>query len=216
MKKFFRKLRKNEDGVVSVEFALIAPMLIFATLFSINLGYQVNNHQKVASSIAAGTNFLQDFALEESVDQLRPNFDSQNGNVSDTNLIATLKEVIQSAHGDSLSLDEIFVETYCACPNNNPPAGEGDGSGSLDPNLFEIATEQSAPDSDEFDFSEPDRDFYTRTNVSLIRRGELCAYDCPNDGGRARVIMEVEVYHNIVDLFGKEIVIREQLKTRIR
>ena len=211
MKKLIQNFRKNEKGVVSVEFALIAPMLIFATLFSINLGYSVNKHQKMASSLAAGTNYLQDYLLENNLEELRPNWDQDTGKVSDTNTISTMKSVIQSAYGDDLALGEIYVNTYCACPNHKVP---DEGGETEFPEDFGIAVETNG--EKDFDFADSDQEFYTKTQMSLYRKGELCAYDCPSNGGRARVIMEVDIYHTMTDLFGKETVVHEKLKTRIR
>lgn len=213
MKSLFQKFNKNKDGVVSVEFALIAPMLIFATLFAINLGYSVNKHQKLASSLTAGSNYLQDYVLENNLEAVRPNWDNETGNSSDTNTISTLKNVIQAAYGQELRLDEIFVNTYCACPNHTDPNGLG---GSTDPDNFEIAVEPNGTSNNEFDFEDSENDFYTKTRLSLWKKGELCAYNCPENGGRARVIMEVDIYHRMTDLFGKETVVHEKLKTRIR
>ncbi len=213
MKKLLSKFKKNKDGVVSVEFALISPMLIFGTLFAINLGYSVNKHQKVASSIAAGSNYLQDYMLEENLEELRPNWNNETGKTSDTNTLATMKNVIRAAYGEELKLDEIFVNTYCACPNHTDPNSSG---GTTDSNEFETATEPTETEGEDFNFAESDRDFYTKTRLSLWKKGELCAYNCPDNGGRARVIMEVEIYHTMKDLFGKETIVHEKLKTRIR
>lgn len=199
MKKLFSKFTKNEDGVVSVEFALIAPMMILGSLIALNMGYQVNAHQKATAAVAAGGVYLQDYALENSIDDLRPNFDSETGKLSDTNLIATVKQVIRSAHGDELKLNEIYVNTYCACPTNVGP-----DEGGIDPN------------SQSFDFTDTSKDFYTRTRLSLFKKGELCAFDCPENGGRARVIMEVDVTHELYDIFGKRIYIKEKMKSRVR
>ena len=213
MKKFLSKFRKNKDGVVSVEFALIAPMLIFATLFSINLGYSVNKHQKLASSLAAGSNYMQDYLLENELDNVRPNWDNETGKTSDTSTLATLKKVIQASYGEELRLDEIFVNTYCACPNHTDPNSSG---GTGEPEGFETAVEPTSPESSEFDFENSENEFYTKTKMSLWKKGELCAFNCPENGGRARVIMEVNLYHTMTDLFGKQTVVHEKLKTRIR
>lgn len=216
MKKLLKRICKNEDGVVSVEFALVAPMLIFGALVAINLGYQVNKHQKLASSVSAGMSYIQDYAFEENLNDMRPNWNSKTETSYDSKPLETAKLVIQSAYGDDLTVDEIFLNAYCACPNNKVPDETGTGDGTLDPNEFEIATEQSSSNEKDFDFTDPEKDFYTRTRVSLWRKGELCAYDCPKQGGRARVLMDIEIFHTMNDLFGKEIVVQESLKTRIR
>lgn len=209
MNRFLKKFKGNEDGVVSVEFAMIAPMLIFGSLIALNLGNQVNAHQKAAAAVAAGGNYLQDYALENAIDELRPNFDSQSGKVSETNLISNVKKVVQSAYGDTLHLGEIDVDTFCACPTNIGSNGGDDGD------EFEFQIDQPSEQS-EFDFNDPSKDFYTRTRMSLFKKGELCAFDCPEQTGRARVIMELEVSHKKTDLFGKEIYIQQKMKTRVR
>jgi len=218
MKRFLNKFRRNEDGVVSLEFALIAPMMIFGTLFAINLGYQVNKEQKVASSMAAGSNYLQDYLMENAIEDLRPNYDSKTGSISETNLVGTLRKVVQSAYGEDLMLEEINVDTYCGCPN---PAGVNQGGES--PTVptdgsFEMAIEQPVDNTggEGFDFQDPNKDFYSRTRMSIFKKGELCAFDCPVVGGRARVIMELQVYHRMNDLFGKESIVHQKLKTRVR
>lgn len=195
IKTLFQKLAKDDKGVISVEFALIAPMLIFATLTAINLGYQVSKHQKLASSIAAGNNYLQDYVMKENLNDFRPNFNVDTNQVSDTTPLANAKYVIQSAYGDDLSLDDIFINTECGCPNNSNSGGE-----------------QSEP----IDFTKPETEYYTRTKMALWKKGELCAFDCPEQGGRARVIVEIEVNHTIKDLLGHEEVIYEVLKSRMR
>ncbi len=218
MQKLFNKFRRNEDGVVSLEFALIAPMMIFGTLFAINLGHQVNKHQKVGSALTAGSNYLQDYLMENAVEELRPNYDSKTGTSSETNLVNMIKRVVQSAYGEDLQLEEIAIDTYCGCPS---PAGlQGGGTNEPpDDGSFEMAIEQPGTDDsvEGFDFKDRSKDFYTRTNMSPWRKGELCAFDCPDPvGGRARVITEFHVYHRMYDLFGKETIVKKNLKTRVR
>jgi len=216
MKSILNKLKTDEQGVVSVEFALIAPMMIFGALVAINLGYQVNKHQKLAASITAGSNYLQNYAFEENLNDMRPNWNSDTNLASDSGPIETAKLVIQSAYGSDLELDEIYINTYCGCPNNKVP--DGGGGTEPDPDEYEIATEQSGSSNNnsEFDFANPQKDYYTKTKMSLWRKGELCAYDCPSQNGRARVLMDIDIQHSLHDLFGKEIVIYETLKTRLR
>ncbi len=219
MKKFLNTFRRNEDGVVSLEFALIAPMMIFGTLFAINLGHQVNKHQKVGAALTAGSNYLQDYLMENAVEDLRPNYDSKTETVAEANLVNMIKRVVQSAYGEDLKFEEIAVDTYCGCPN---PAGLNQGSGTNEPpddGSFEMAIEQPVVDDSVggFDFKDRTKDFYSRTNMSIWRKGELCAFDCPDPvGGRARVIMELHVHHRMYDLFGKETVVKKNLKTRVR
>jgi len=210
MKRFLNKLRRDENGVVSLEFALIAPMMIFGTLFAINLGYQVNKQQKIASSMAAGSNYLQDYLMENAVEDLHP------GNQSESNLINTVRQVVQSAYGDDLLLEEVFVDTYCGCPN---PAGISQGGTNVpEDGSFEMAIEQPTEQQGSgFDFQDPEEDFYNRTSVASSGRGEICSYECPEPvNGRARVIMELQVYHRMSDLFGKESIVHQQMKTRVR
>ncbi len=214
MKTIFRKLKNDDSGIVSVEFALIAPMMIFGALVAINLGYQVNKHQKLASSITAGSNYLQNYAFEENLNDMRPNWNSDTETKSDSTPVETAKLVIQSAYGDELNLDEIKINAYCGCPNNKVP--DESGTGDSDPDGFESALEQPETSNRDFDFTNPKQDYYTKTRVSLWRKGELCAYDCPSQSGRARVLMDIDIYHNMKDLFGKDIVIHEKLKARLR
>ena len=207
-----RAFRKDTDGTISVEFAMIAPMLIFGSLFAIDLGYQVNKQQKVEASLAAGSNYLQDFALGHNMNELRPNYDSNSGKVSDTQSLADLKKVIEEASDGMVNAREIEVDVYCACPNNKVPDG-----GSIDPGAgFEFQIEQPTSGEKEFDFSDRSQNYYTKTRMSLFRKGELCAFNCPDNGGRARVIAEMDIQHVMNDLFGKETVVRETLLTRIR
>lgn len=208
-----RKFKKSDDGTISVEFAMIAPMLIFGSLFAIDLGYQVNKQQKVEASLAAGSNYLQDFAMGHNMNELRPNFDSQTGKVTDTESLTTVKQVIQKASGDMVDAKEIEVDVYCACPNNKVPDTGNIGTTGED---FEFQIEQPTYGEKDFDFSDPTQKYYTRTNMSLFRKGELCAFNCPDNGGRARVIAELDIQHVMNDLFGKETVVRETLLTRIR
>ena len=213
MKTILHKFLKNRDGVVSVEFSLIAPMLIFGTLFAINLGYQVNKQQKVEASLAAGSNYLQDFALNHNMAELRPNYDSETGKTNDTQTLSTVKKIIQTASGGMIEAHETYVNTYCACPNNKVPDQDG---GSIDENNFEMTLEPVNSGQKDFDFTDYSKDYYSKTRMSLFRKGELCAFDCPQNGGRARVIVEMDVYHNVKDLFGKSTIIHEKLQTRIR
>ncbi len=197
MKSILKSFFNNKDGVVSLEFSLIAPALIFGSLYAMNLGYQVNKHQKLASSITAGSNFLQDYVSNNSTDTFRPNYNNENGQTSDSKPMVTAKHVIQSAYGDDLKLEDIDIETYCVCPNPNQ-SGE--------------AGEEELP----YDFTDPETKYYTKQKLTLWKKGELCSYNCPNDAGKARVVVEIAVDHNIHDLFAKNIIIREKLKTRFR
>ncbi len=208
-----RKFRKDTDGTISVEFAMIAPMLIFGSLFAIDLGYQVNKQQKVEASLAAGSNYLQDFALGHNMNELRPNYDSQTGKVSDTEAISTVKQVIEKASGGMVNPHEINIDVYCACPNNKVPDDGGIGTPGEN---FEFQIEQPISGEKDFDFTDPTLKYYTKTNMSLFRKGELCAFNCPDNGGRARVIAEMDIQHVMNDLFGKETTVRETLLTRIR
>lgn len=171
-------------------------MLIIATLYSINLGYQVSKHQKLASSIAAGNNYLQDYIMEKNLSDFRPIYDADTGQTDDNTPIANAKLVIQAAYGSQLKLDEIFIDTNCACPNNAGGSGTEE-----DPTL---------------DFTDPETEFYTRTKMALWKKGEICAFDCPEQGGRARVIVKIEIDHLIKDLFANDEVVHEVLKSRMR
>jgi len=214
MKRLFRNFKKSEDGVVSVEFALIAPMLIFATLFSINLGYSVNKHQKLASSIAAGSNYIQDYVATKDMTALRPSYDSETGEISDTQLLSTTKQVIQSAYGEGLDLSEIYINTYCACPTNG---NISDGETTVDGFETQVEGGTTDPNSNsEFDFTDSSKSYYTKTQMSLWKKGVLCDFECPNQQGKSRVIMDIEIYHTMTDLFGKRTVVKEKLSTRVR
>ena len=196
MKKFIQFI-KDKTGAISVEFALISPMLIFSTLYSANMGVKVHEHQKLASAVTAGSMFLQDYTLKKDLRTLRPNFDELNQDYVDSTPITFAKSVIRNAYGEELPLESIQIDTMCACQ-----APQTDPSGT--------ATEIP------YDFKDENTTYYNKQSISYSQSGELCPFNCPGVGGRARVLVEINIYHNTADFFSDEVLVAETVTTRLR
>jgi len=196
MKKFIQFL-KDKSGAISVEFAMISPMLIFSTLYSANMGVKVHEHQKVASAVSAGTMYLQDYTLQKDLRTLRPNFDDLSQDYVDSTPVNFAKNMIKNAYGDDLPLEAIQIDTMCACkaPNQDP---EG--------TLTEVP----------YDFEDQNTTYYNKQSISYSRTGELCPFNCPGENGRARVLVEINVYHKTADFFSDDVLIAETVTTRLR
>jgi len=152
---------------------------------------------------------MQDFAIENNLDDFRPNYDSETGQVTDTTPLQTIKNVIQSAYGTGLDLSDISITTYCACPNHQ-------ALNNTDNSDIDSLESTGTVKNNEFDYQDTETEFYTRATLTLWKKGELCAYNCPNDSARARVISDIEIRYAMKDLFNKETIIYERLQTRIR
>ncbi len=196
MKKLI-SLIKDKSGTISVEFALISPMLLFSTMYSANMGVKVHEHQQLASAISSGTMYLQDYALEKDLSTLRPNFDKTLSDYVESSPITAAKNVIRNAYGEELPLDSIQIEAVCAC---QAPRTDNQGS------VTEIP----------FDFEKPETTYYKKQTISYSNTGELCPFNCPEVGGRARVLAEITIYHKTADFFSDDIVVAETVTTRLR
>ena len=197
MKKLIAFL-KDRSGAISVEFALISPMLIFSTMYSANMGYKVHQHQKLTAATNAATMYLQDHAMNKDLSTLRPVYDKFSGKFNDSNTVLAVKGAVQAAYGDELPLESIQVETVCAC--QAAPAQPTDGSVTYG----------------EYDFEDQSTQFYKKQTISYSSTGEVCPFNCPGVGGRARVLVEVNIRHTTSDFFSDDVVVTESITTRLR
>ena len=197
MKKLIAFL-KDRSGAISVEFAMIAPMLIFSTMYSANMGYKVHQHQKLTAATNAATMYLQDHAMNKDLSTLRPTYDKFTGQFNDSDTVTAVKSAVQAAYGADLALESIQVDTVCAC--QAAPAQPTDGTQTVT----------------EYDFENEETQFYKKQTISYSASGEVCAFNCPGVGGRARVLVEINIRHQTSDFFSDDVIVTESITTRLR
>ena len=96
-------LRKNDDGASAIEFGLIAPVMFFALLATIDLGMAVNERMIVDQSLRAGA--------EQAM------YDPGAATVKAVAANAARHAFKVDGSGGSLGNMSINVSEYCACPS---------------------------------------------------------------------------------------------------
>ena len=96
-------LRRNDDGASAIEFGLIAPIMFFALLATIDVGMAVNERMIVDQSLRAGAEQAMYDPGAATVKAVAANAARQAFNVDGT--------------GGSLGNMSINVSEYCACPS---------------------------------------------------------------------------------------------------
>ena len=96
-------LRRNDDGASAIEFGLIAPVMFFALLATIDIGMAVNERMIVDQSLRAGAEQAMYDPGAETVKAVAANAARQAFAVDGT--------------GGSLGNMSINVTEYCACPS---------------------------------------------------------------------------------------------------
>jgi pilus assembly protein CpaE len=96
-------LRRSEDGASAIEFGLIAPIMFFSLLATIDLGMAVNERMIVDQSLRAGAEQAMYDPGAAAVKAVAANAARQAFNVD--------------GNGGSLGNMSINVSEYCACPS---------------------------------------------------------------------------------------------------
>ncbi len=96
-------LRRNDDGASAIEFGLIAPIMFFALLATIDVGMAVNERMIVDQSLRAGAEQAMYDPGAATVKAVAANAARQAFNVDGS--------------GGSLGNMSIDVSEYCACPS---------------------------------------------------------------------------------------------------
>jgi pilus assembly protein CpaE len=97
-------LRGNEDGASAIEFGLIAPIMFFALLATIDLGMAVNERMIVDQSLRAGA--------EQAM------YDPGAATVKAVAANAARQAFKVDGSGGSLGNMSINVSEFCACPSS--------------------------------------------------------------------------------------------------
>jgi len=88
-----RRFRKNEDGVVAIEFALIAPIIIFAIMAMADLGLASYDRMKLTSGVRNGAHYLMMIGDDPAV----------------------VQEIVIRSSGLGEKIVGVEVNQYCAC-----------------------------------------------------------------------------------------------------
>jgi len=183
----------DKTGAIAVETALVAPFILFGILVGGSLSLSVYNHQKVYTGAYSGASYLHDKVAAGDLSGLKSTQD-ENGNKQPGDWITTAKLIIKDASGLPLDLNEIDIDTFCACPAVSP--GEFENSEDTD----ELANRTT---------------FYVRTELVESENDEICPTNCA-DGDESRIIAEIIIDYQAASLKGGIDPIREKLVTRLR
>lgn len=191
------KLGEDTRGSIIVEMALVSPLIIGAFLVSSAYAQKVYQHQKLQSSIYAGSSYMLDAISAGDYSSLQRSW-NEDGTQKESSLIETTKIVIKDASGMPLKLDDIDVDARCACPNITPQDIDDSRTG----------------DSDKADPFEQDVEYYKMTSVAMMGQN-ICPAKCP-DSYDARLIADITVTYTEKDLLGKTATLTQKLVTRLR
>lgn len=192
-----KKLRGDTRGSIVVEMAMVSPLVIGAFLVSSAYAQKVYQHQKLQSSIYAGSSYMQDAVTAGDFSSLQRTW-NEDGSEKESSLIQTTKIVIKDASGMPLKLEDIDVDVRCACPNITP----------------EDIDDSRTGDSDNADPFEQNVEYYKSTSVAMLGQN-ICPAKCP-DSYDARLIADITVTYTEKDLLGKTATLTQKLVTRLR
>ncbi len=103
MRHLFQKFRRQEDGAIAVETAIVTPILILALLPAVDLGLHIYTMQKMNKATDSGVEYLVNGGRDEAI----------------------LRNIVQDSFGSYISQQELVVQAWCGCIS----AGSGDGDG---------------------------------------------------------------------------------------
>lgn len=115
---------RNESGASAIEFGVLAPILLFALLTTVDIGFAVHERMEIDNALRAGA--------EAAMSDL--------GIVKVRQIVQTVAEdhftIAPEGDGDDFSLTtttplSVDVDRYCACPEamRSPVNCSGDGGG---------------------------------------------------------------------------------------
>lgn len=97
-----RRFRRNEDGVVAIEFAMIAPIIIFAIMAMADLGLASYDRMKLTAGVRSAAQYM--MMLGEDAD--------------------IAKEIVIRSSGLGEKITGVEVFAYCACSGSEGQATE--------------------------------------------------------------------------------------------
>ncbi len=184
-----KSFSQKRDGVISVEFAIIAPFLITAILVASNLAFTIVNHQKLAAAVNTSATYLQDHVAEAGTGSIgKKEYDDLGGQI-DNKVKRTAKLIVEEAFGKEIQGSGADVNFYCACP---PPLSDTRGI---------------------YDGEIP---YYEFSSISMGNGSDVCPTACEASGEPQRVLAKIEVSYDSYNLFGTKKTISESIVTRLR
>ena len=102
------KFRRDDKGVAAMEFGLVAPILFFGLLSTVDLGLAVNERMEVNHVLRAGAEAAINKSDEDTVYAVMANTAGQNMEVAEYHY--------GHYHGEPGDL-RLAVNQYCACPD---------------------------------------------------------------------------------------------------
>ena len=182
----------NRSGLAALEFAFIAPIIIFIGMLSITNGFKLLERQRLDSAVASTVYFLSDKVMTGDYRGFQPDrVGTQNGQdiLEDGDYIATARLVLQDAHKSGATLTITELDVFCGCPQYASGTVYG------------------------FDPSQP---FYERHAVETRQDStRVCTATC-SDNSLARLLAEIDVQAASSDLFGQSYTLEKQMVARLK
>lgn len=188
---FLRRFKRRTEGSISVEFALASPIMLFSSLMAADLGFDVFSHQKLGGSLTNGAAYLQDYMLENEIDDLNPTFNAETNKWTESQPMKVARALIQDSYGSALRSEDINFEILCGCPD------------------------EAQVDETNGTVSEAYSGYYKEVSQkNYAGYGKVCPMQC--GGEDSRVTVKISVSFVARDLTGEHQVYEQTLRTRLR
>lgn len=181
---------KDNRGIAAVEFALVLPVMVGIGLIAIVLSFKLFERQRLESSVAAVTFFLDHTVMNGDISDLQPvKVPAESGGgytIEPGPAIQTAKLVLKDAYKSNATLTLRSFKVFCGCPN----------SSAIDPD-------------------QADQPYFTRFDAEPADEAPICSRTC-SDSSPARVLAEIDVEATTVDVFGQPFTLYKKSVTRLR
>jgi Flp pilus assembly protein TadG len=125
------RLRRNDDGVAATEFSLVAPILFFCCLATVDVGMALNERMTIDHVLRAGAQSAMTNPGEAKVRDVME--ETAKGSNFTVNVVSSTDNAHATASTESLT---IAVERYHACPDNPDAKVPANSCAGPDPSTY--------------------------------------------------------------------------------